>query len=54
MTVWTDDMMLAALRMADAGKTTAEIARALGVTRNAVLGTLKRIRDDLAASAKGA
>lgn len=49
-TVWTDDELLAALRLRDLGQSFAMIGLALGRTRDSVAGVLKRIDDDLRAS----
>lgn len=43
---WTEQMMLDALSMRDAGVSMAQIACRLGVSRSAVCGILKRIADD--------
>lgn len=51
MVAWTDEMMLRVLDATERqGQSAAEIGRAMGCSRSAVLGLLKRLRDDLAAS----
>lgn len=45
---WTDGEILRVLdRLAD-GASAAEVARQLGTTKNAILGLVKRVRDEMA------
>ena len=53
-TEWTDQMILDALHMRDhRGMSAAQIGKALGVSRSAVLGILKRVADAEAKAERG-
>ncbi|PZQ99188.1 MAG: hypothetical protein DI533_00325 [Cereibacter sphaeroides] len=47
-TEWTDRELLTALQMTGEGMSARQVAKALGRSRNAVLGVLMRLRDEYA------